>query len=56
MTAEEKLKEYITIESKSDDCCAPYSHIILDEVPLTKEERRKQYYPFFEKPIIRRIE
>ena len=29
---------------------------VFDETQLTKEELRKQYYPFFEKPVIRRVE
>lgn len=48
------MKEYIKIEAKSDDCADPNPIIDLD-IPLTKEELRKQYYPFFEKPIMRHI-
>ena len=49
------MMEYIKIEAKSDDCADPNPYP-REELPLTKEELRRQYYPFFEKPIIRRIE
>ena len=51
------MTEYIKIEPKSDDCVMRYPYpYVPNDTPLTKEELRKQYYPFFEEPIIRRID
>lgn len=51
------VEKYIEVEAKSDDGADPNPVIygIYEDIPLSKEELRQQYYPFFEEAKIRYI-